>query len=224
MKSVENLLENSLQVAARTRNVPTSIFEGNRALLDAFRRGEREALASVYYHHVDAVGRLVRFGFFIDAQGLRIPGAPDMDAEQELVQEVFVRAFAERARLSYDGIRPYHPYLLRIAKNLLIDRQRGKGHAVAVDEELDHVEISLAVPGETEEDLHWQRLAAASGDYVAGLGPEMREVVRLRFEEDQSQQEVADTMKVSRRRVRTLEEKASVGLRRHLKRLKLLSD
>src|SRR5262245_18856127 len=208
------------------------LLQNNRPLLDAFRRGDRHALTEVYFHYVDAVARLVQFGFVIEAQGSRIPGAPDVDVEHELIQEVFVRAFSENARLQYDGIRPYRPYLLRIAKNLLVDRLRRKGQTVPFEENSEDVvnEYSSEANapfsiggGRAEEDLHWQRLAAATTDYVASQSAEMRELIRLRFDEERSQQEVAEQMSISRRRVRTLEAKAQAGLRRHLKRLGLLS-
>jgi RNA polymerase sigma-70 factor (ECF subfamily) len=207
--------------AAGATTVP--LLEADRALLDAFRRGDREALSQVYFRYVDSVATLVRFGFMLDAHGLRVPGARDPDDERESVQEVFVRAFAERARRGYDGIRPYRHYLLRIAKNLLIDRQRARGHEVALDAgALDGDEPDPASVYEPAPDVHWQRQAAATSDYVAGLSPELRELVRLRFEDGYSQAHAAEQMQVSRRRVRTLERRAMTGLRRYLKRMKLL--
>src|SRR5262249_46673899 len=160
--------------------------------------GERQALGQVYFHYVEEVARLVRFGFVIEARSLRIPGAPDIETEQELVQEVFVRAFSESARLSYDGIRPYRPYLLRIAKNLLIDRQRNKGQMISFDENQEEplslgADSSAPPPtpsGGTEETLHWQKLSTATSDYVASLNSELREFIRLRFDDERSQQEV----------------------------------
>src|SRR5262249_10922972 len=117
------------------------LLAGDRELLDAFRRGDREALARVYHHYVDAVARLVRYGFLLETRNLRISGARDVDAENEIIQDVFVRAFGERARLGYDGIRPYRPYLLRIAKNLLVDQARSRGHAMlALSDDADEVD------------------------------------------------------------------------------------
>jgi RNA polymerase sigma-70 factor, ECF subfamily len=210
---------------------PALPLENDRALLDAFRRGEREALAKVYFQYVDAVARLVRFGVLIDSHGVRIPGVREADAERELVHDVFVRAFGERARLSYDGIRPFRAYLLRIARNLLIDRHRARGHVIALQDgllegalELDAAEPAAGTPDDAEDELHWQRLTAAAHEYVAGLTAELREFVRLRFEEELPQHEVADRMKVSRRRVRTLERRAQTGLCRFLKRRKLQAD
>jgi DNA-directed RNA polymerase specialized sigma24 family protein len=48
----------------------------------------------------------------------------DADGERELVQDTFAKAFAAAARQAYDGVSPYRPYLLRITKNLMIDRYR----------------------------------------------------------------------------------------------------
>ena len=40
------------------------------------------------------------------------------------MQEAFRRAFEERARSAYDGLRPYRRYLLTITRNLVIDQLR----------------------------------------------------------------------------------------------------
>jgi RNA polymerase sigma-70 factor (ECF subfamily) len=199
-------------------------LDTDRALLDAFRRGDRDALGAVYYEHVDAVAALVRRGFVIESQGHRfVPGARDLDAEHELTQEVFTRAFGERARLAYDGLRPYRPYLLRIAKNLLIDRLRLRGRdTVSVDEVPDGAdEEDVAESGEQdhEDALHWKRLSEIAQAYLADLDEEARTFIRLRFEEERSQDEVASLMKTTRRRVRTLEDRVEVELMRRLKSL-----
>ena len=75
-----------------------SVFESNRPLLDAFRAGDRKALEVVYMFYVDAIFNLVRFGFLL-GDGKRVPGTPQPDTQRELVHDVFVKAFAERARM-----------------------------------------------------------------------------------------------------------------------------
>jgi len=199
-----------------------SVFEQDRALLDGFRSGDRDALSRVYYHYVDDVAALIRRGFVVPAAGpVHVPGAPDRDTERELTQEVFVRAFATSARLAYDGIRPYRPYLLRIARNLLVDRARATRHDVPFDEIGDHSE-ELSVPAPAVEDAHWARLQAATKEYVAGQDEEMRRFIDARFAEELSQRDAAARLGVTRRRVRKLEVKAQAGLRRWLKRRGLL--
>jgi len=193
-----------------------TLFADNRALLDRFRRGERDALAKVYYHYVDEVATLARRGFTIESSGHAVIRGVDREREREIVQETFAKAFAEKARLAYDGIQPYRPYLLRIAKNLMIDRFRAERRDVPDGEPVE----AVALP----EDLHWKQLAAATAEHVATLDPESRRLIALRFEQELSQDEVATQMGVSRRRVRTLEDRVQHGLRKWLQSKGLLHD
>jgi RNA polymerase sigma factor (sigma-70 family) len=200
-----------------------TIFANNRDLLDRFRRGDRAALTDVYYRYVDDVATLARRGFTIESSGHAYVRGLDADGEREVVQETFVKAFAEKARLAYDGISPYRPYLLRITKNLMIDRYRAAQHAtVDIDDtgvgDIEHLlatNAELAAGGEAE-DLHWKTLRTAAVEYVATLDDESRQLVALRFVEEQSQDETALRMKCSRRRVRTVEERVTAGLRKAL--------
>ncbi len=61
-----------------------------------------------------------------------MPGGGSSELE-DLIQEVFVRAFSEKGRLAYDGLRDYEPYICTIARNLLIDRARKQGREVPLD-------------------------------------------------------------------------------------------
>jgi RNA polymerase sigma factor (sigma-70 family) len=194
-----------------------TIFANNRDLLDRFRRGDRAALAEVYYRYVDEVATLARRGFTIESSGHVYVRGVSGDAEREIVQETFARAFAEKARTAYNGIDPYRPYLMRIAKNLLIDRFRAAAkQPVELD---DNAEIQL---GEEPVDLDWEQRRAATVEYLATLDPETRQVVRLRFEDELSQDDVAAQLGCSRRRVRTLEAKAQKDLRKWLDKRGLL--
>ena len=194
-----------------------TIFANDRELLDRFRRGERAALAAVFEHYVDQVATLARRGFTIESSGHVYVRGAKRDDEYELVQETFAKAFTAQARLAYDGLSPYRPYLLRITKNLMIDRYRAEqkdARTIGVDiGELD----ALQPAAEEPPDLHWQKLAAATAEYVATLGPEQRDLVRMRFEEGTSQERVAEALGWTRRKVRTLETTVHKGLRSWLK-------
>ena len=199
-----------------------SVFTNNRPLLDAFRRGERAALAQVYFHFVDDVAALVWHGFGITAKGLHIPGERDPDRQADVIQEVFARAFSASARQAYDGVRPYRPYLLRIAKNLLVDRLRGgaaamqqRGAPIDIERVID--ENAPLGSGQRDDELYDQELSARAREYVATLAEEMRTLVTLRFELDLSQVDVAERMGKTRRRVRTLEGRVLRGLRTFLR-------
>ena len=192
-----------------------TVFAGDRSLLDAFRRGDRAALETVYYHYVDDIAAVARHGFAIPATGARVRGATDEATERDLVQEVFTRAFAPRARDAYDGIRPYGAYLRRIARNLLVDRARAAGHTVPLDDE--DAEIAIE-PDTTESDAAWIQQCRETAAYIASLAPELQQLVKLRFEDEISQNDAAAALGVSRRRVRTLEARIQRGLRKALKR------
>lgn len=211
------------------------IFAGNRDLLDAFRRGDGDALVRVYEEYFDSVAAITRRGFTIESQGhVYVQGAADPQTHEDLIQEVFVRAFAPKARAAYDGLQPYRPYLLRIGKNLLIDRHRAKKRrpetsleslANAGDHEgvgaIDRIiEANAAFeqepPPAPEDRIQWERDLERTQAYLDALDPRLREFVHLRFEQDLSQYEIADRMKLSRWKVRRMEERVRRGLQRHL--------
>lgn len=102
------------------------MLESDRTLLDAFRRGDRAALAAVFRHYAQGVFTVVRAGVVVEVDGARVRlgnGLPQGEVEA-LVQETFTRAFTKQARASYDGVRPYDAWLATIARNALIDRAR----------------------------------------------------------------------------------------------------
>jgi RNA polymerase sigma-70 factor (ECF subfamily) len=194
-------------------------FEKDRALLAAFRVGRADVLARTYHALVDDVFRVVALGFVTRNGSIRPERDPD--EQRAVVQEVFVRAFAERARLAYDGLRPYRPYLLTIAKNVMIDRARSRSSELARTSELDVdaiIDSDAAIPGEVEETAEQQQQRAAAATYVAGLDEELRAFVQLRFDRELSQIDVAEQLGVTRRRVRTLERRVLTGLRKFLKK------
>ncbi len=192
-----------------------TFFDGRNDRLTAFRAGDRTVLAAVFHTYADDVARVFRLGFRLDAKQLVLPGLGDVEREKELLQEVFLRAFSERARLAFNPLRPYRPYLLQIARNLLVDEHRAKGR---LSVELAQAELEVATPLEqsADEALEAARLKEATGAYCRTLEPKVREFVRLRFEEGLSQADLAAKLGVTRRRVRTLEELVQRGLRAFL--------
>jgi RNA polymerase sigma-70 factor (ECF subfamily) len=192
-----------------------TVLAADRLLLEAFRRGDRAALTTVYFHYVDDIAAMVRNGFSIPTSGVRVRGAADEQTERDLVQEVFARAFVVRARDAYDGVRPYGPYLRRIAKNLMIDRLRAMDRSVPLDSEDAELMIEPEVP---EAEAEWSEQRRETIAYIAGLAPELQLLVKLRFEDEVSQDQAAEALGISRRRVRTLEARIQRGLRKALRR------
>ncbi len=198
---------------------PPPALEQDRELLAAFRAGQREALERIYHALIDDVFRLAALGFATPSGSIR--GERDPDEQRAIVQDVFVRAFSERARTGYDGLRPYRPYLLTIARNVMIDRARSRMTELARSTEVDVNAIIAAdaeIPGVVEETAEQQSLRTRAAAYIGTLDGNERQIVRLRFEDELSQVDVAATLGISRRRVRTLEARVIKGLRKFLKK------
>src|SRR4029077_9136848 len=97
-----------------------SAFEGDRNLLERFRRGERAALEQIYWAYVARVDRLVRRLLHAHG-GTRLVAAANVE---DLVQDSFTRGVHPSARQAYDGLRDYGPYLLTIVRNTVANMLR----------------------------------------------------------------------------------------------------
>jgi RNA polymerase sigma factor (sigma-70 family) len=187
----------------------------DRELLQRFRRGEREALARVYWAYVDAVVRTGRFGLRTTGGG-RVPGVTRAEDLPDLVQEVFSRAFAAASRAAYDGIRDYTPYLVRLTANQLVDRHRKLGREVVVD--ASDLEGVLDVGTAADESPVWldPELVRQTQAYVSALGSELGAIYQQRFVAGLSQRDAAVALGLSRQRLRTLEARLRQGLEERL--------
>ncbi|MCB9555564.1 MAG: RNA polymerase sigma factor [Deltaproteobacteria bacterium] len=187
-------------------------------MLKAFREGRREALERVYRYYVDDIYRLLRRGFVVGGSSdAYLPPIRDSSELDDVLQEVFVRAFAPRARHAYDGINPFRPYLRRIAKNYLIDRFRRGAHrelpasTFGTDQPLDIDQLIDAdapiadAPLTSEEQVAWQRDIGRVHEFLKTVDAQMARYVRLRFVDELPQRQIAAAMDVTRRRVRTLD-------------------
>jgi RNA polymerase sigma-70 factor (ECF subfamily) len=197
------------------------IFRGQPRLLQRFREGDRAALETVYRAYVDKITSIARFGFRLPAAGLTAPGlAHRPDEVADLVQEVFLKAFARKVRQSFDGERPYGPFLYAIARNVAVDWARQRGREIPTPwRDLPEGDAELT-PDEAG-DAPWADDAtmALVRRYVASLDPELREVHRVRYEEGLSQRDAAERLGIGRQVLRTREARLREGLRRELEKL-----
>lgn len=197
----------------------------NNALREAFKKGEAWALKQVYLDLVDELGTLTKRGFIIDRgkQG-RVLGLANPSDQRDIVQEVFARAFAEKARASYQSKYPLRPYILRIAKNLMIDRLRRGNREVQPGGKEDPIDIDVLIEKDSEipesaaELVDRQRLLDGTRDFLQTLEQEEQRFYQLRYARCLPQQEVAQKMDVTRRRVRTLESRFRSALAAFLKK------
>jgi len=191
------------------------LFLQDRGLLDAFRRGDRPALEKVYLHYGKAVYALLKNGFSFSAQGRwqRFRGCASAHDAEELMQEIFRKAFEERARMAYDGLRPYGAYLSTIARNHVLDELRRARHRLEVlecqeadaDDDSSPLDEAADLERGPEELAMEQQLYAMVRAFREGLDPTERQVFDLRFGEEQEQEPCAEALGLSVYKVRKLE-------------------
>lgn len=186
---------------------------GDRALLNQFRAGAAEALAAVYWEYVRKVERLLSAGFDVRSRGTRVGGAcRQPDDLADLVQEVFARAFSDKGRRAYDGLRDYGPYLYAIARNTLVDWARVRGHEIPAP--WTEIEAAIEMTQVPEDMAPWAEPVTMRvvEEYLGALPQDLREVHRLRHEECLSQERAAERLGVGRQMLRTLERRLRDGL------------
>jgi RNA polymerase sigma-70 factor (ECF subfamily) len=181
--------------------------------VEPFKRGDRAALERVYRRHVAQIERFVRAALLRSG---RFSGANLAD----LVQDVFMRAFSESARASYDATRDYAPFLTTLARNVVIDWHRRSSREPVDTRELETFLDSLeSVPHESA--AFAPELVSVVASYVERLSPELRGVHERRFVAAEPQESAALALGISRQTLRTLEKKLVEGLRRELRDHKL---
>jgi RNA polymerase sigma factor (sigma-70 family) len=184
-----------------------SKFPCSSGFLERFRAGEPAALEHVYLAYVDEVATIIRKG---------VAGAGGGDLE-DLLHEVFVRAFSENARRSFDGVRDYGPYLATLTRNLVIDWARRRTRELpAKDADFAH-DIAEPAP---ESEPPWADPAkvAVVKLYLSELPAELRDVHEQRYVLSRSQEDVCRTLGLTRQQLRTRERHLRDGLARELNR------
>lgn len=120
----------------------------------------------------------------------------DRALAEDLAQDVFVKAF--RALPGYAPERKFSSWIFKIAHNAAIDQLRRRGLATepleAGAEDAPDLLATLADPRAETPEARRSRgeLGVALERAVAGLRPEYREVVLLRFREDLAYEEIAE--------------------------------
>ncbi len=191
-----------------------------KARLEGFRAGEEAALAWVYREHIGALAAFLRRGFSFDSRGraMRFSGFDSRFELHDALQETFRRAFESRARRSYDGLRPYGPWLSTIARNVVLREFRRRERLFV---ELDGAALEAGAEGEPaaenpERALDRERVRKLVREFLETLAPEERGLLELRFVEGVAQREAAERLGLGRQRLRTREAKLRERLIRFL--------
>jgi RNA polymerase sigma-70 factor (ECF subfamily) len=192
-----------------------SLFRDKPSLLPRFRRGDRDVCEEVYWFYVSRVETIAWAavsrggGWGRDATRARRAEVAD------LVQDVFMKAFTEKARLGYDGLRPYAPYLYTIARNVIVDVARARGREIPTEEgDLESFLQEAREPVNAYADTGTIEVVER---FIRSLPSDLRAVHEKRYVAGLSQQSAANELGLSRQTVRTLEGRLHEGLQEALR-------
>ena len=132
------------------------------------------------------------------------------DAE-EIVQEVFTRIWLHKDQLKAN--LPIVPYLIKIARNLLINKSKKRLHELAYREYRIH-KRGLNKNNRTEEMVFFNELEHIVGEEVEHFSPKRKRIFKMSREKGLSTKEIAEQMNIS---VSTVENQMN-------KALKILKD
>lgn len=165
-------------------------------LLVAFREGQREAMKAVFEAYEPLVRNIARTGF----QGFS--GFRSICDVDDAVSATFVAAFEPRARLSYDGLSPYHSYLAGIARNTMRSQLRKLGREVPSTLDVGQESLPDEAPG-PEEELDRETRSLLIPRFKEHLRePVLVSVCEQALAHGRSEQDVADRLGMTRHQVR----------------------
>jgi RNA polymerase sigma factor (sigma-70 family) len=198
-----------------------SLLTEDRQLLSRFRAGERQSMEIVFRHYAPQLSALVARG--LSTRGGRIRPASPFEVGA-VVQEAFARAFTEKARGSYDGASDYLQYLAAIARNELLNQQRGRedvAEGAALEAQLGTAaNASAAVsagppsPDQVAEERELQGLVST---FLKQRDDKDQKVYQARFEQNLTQEDAATVLGLTRIQVRRIEAKLRRDLFAHLR-------
>ena len=152
-------------------------------ILEACRRGDREAFRALYDAHKDRVYSIAFYFFHADA-----------DAAAEVTQQVFLKLMREIGR--FRGDAAFSTWLHRLVVNACIDRTRRRSHEAAGQDPV--VLDTIAASAASHEDLFARREVAASVQLaIASLPAKLRAAILLRYFEDLSYADMAAVLQCS---------------------------
>ena len=152
-------------------------------ILEACRRGDREAFRALYEAHKDRVYSIAFHFFHADA-----------DAAAEVTQQVFLKLMRDVTR--FRGDAAFSTWLYRLVVNACVDRSRSRRRDAAGQNPA--VLDTLPATGGSHEDVFARHQVAASVQQAIALLPaKLRVAILLRYFEDLSYAEMAAALNCS---------------------------
>ncbi len=163
-------------------------------------RRDVEAFARLYDEHLDTVYRYVLYK------------VGDASLAEELTEDVWAKAWEGIERFQWRNL-PFQHWLLRIARNAVVDHWRSRRRATTSIDGLVDVSSDEAPPDErVAHDVEMQSLQRA----LMRLPDDQRDVLILRFIEGYSHAETAAVLKKSVVAVRQIQVRALRALQKQL--------
>ena len=151
-------------------------------ILEACRRGDREAFRALYEAYKDRVYSIAFYFFHADA-----------DAAGEVTQQVFLKLMREIAR--FRGDAAFSTWLYRMVVNACVDRSRTRRRAADAGDPA--VLDRMPAPGSHEESFAQKQLAASVQRAIATLPAKLRAAILLRYFDDLSYSDMARALNCS---------------------------
>jgi len=195
------------------------VFAADRGLLLGYRRGDPKTLELIYRRYSAEVMRALSRGFRVGSGGTvshAAVGPLDLDAAH---QETFLRVFAESARVHYDGLQPFEPYLMTIARRAAVDVLRAQGklmrEAVALDAEPGARQLPDDADSPEQVALRTETAAVVRA-FLDTLDGEVATFATARFIDGQSQEAAGAKCGWSRQQARSVEARLKADCLRYL--------
>jgi RNA polymerase sigma-70 factor (ECF subfamily) len=151
-------------------------------ILEACRRGDREAFRALYEAYKDRVYSIAFYFFHADA-----------DAAGEVTQHVFLKLMSEITR--FHGHAAFSTWLYRTVVNACIDRSRGRRREATAEDPV--VLDRVCGPGSQEESLAQRELAASVQQAIATLPAKLRAAILLRYFDELSYADMSRALNCS---------------------------
>ncbi len=173
------------------------MLDGELNLIREAQKGKKEAFGPLYDHYVAPIYRFVYVK------------VTDKEEAEDLTHEVFLSAWQNLKGYKHQGF-PFSSWLYQIARNKVIDHYRTKKTHTSfenVDEDL------LSIVGVVENDLEKVLALDKVKEAIAQLNQEQQDVIIMKFIEDLSNEEIANTMSKTEGAVRLLQHRAINNLK-----------
>ena len=160
----------------------SSSGEISAEVLEACRRGDRDAFRALYEAYKDRVYSLAYYYFHADS-----------DAAGEVTQQVFLKLMREMSR--FRGESAFSTWLYRLVVNACVDRSRSRRKDAFGE---DPIVLERMATHASHEDLFAQREVAESVQQaISALPAKLRVAILLRYFEDLSYAEMATALNCS---------------------------